>query len=146
MGRKRKIYCCHPKTSLCSYCLASNGERKVALFLEENCIDFEIQKTFPETGRCKFDFYLPDFHILIEVDGRQHFAPFRQNKRAIARFQQRKAYDQRKDRFCLEKNIPLLRIAYTCEKKIPHLLSSLLATSFEGIYHSNPEVYQQKYI
>ena len=142
MGRKRKVHCKHPKTSLCSYCLASQGEREIALFLEENCIHFEIQKAFPETGRCHFDFYLPDLHLLIEMDGRQHFAPFRQNKRAIKNFLKRKEYDQRKDRFCLEQKIPLIRIAYTCQKRIPEILADILSHNLDGIYHSNPGLYK----
>jgi very-short-patch-repair endonuclease len=145
MGRKRKIHCHHTKTKLCSYCLASQGELAIALFLEENCIHFEIQKAFPETGRCHFDFYLPDFPLLIEMDGRQHFAPFRKNQRAQKRFLQRKSYDQRKDTFCLEQKIPLLRIAYTCQKKIPQILTHILSQPpEEGIFYSNESLYREK--
>ena len=56
-------------------CLRSKGEQKIIQILQENNILFEKEKTFencfyPDTGgMCRFDFYLPDYNILIEYDG-----------------------------------------------------------------------------
>ena len=60
-------------------CLNSYWEFKIANILKDNNIIFISQKTFddcvnPKTGaKLKFDFYLPDYNILIEYDGIQHF-------------------------------------------------------------------------
>ena len=57
----------------------SKGEKEVKKYLNKHNIIFKRQKTFddcknPETNRkLKFDFYLPDYNICIEYDGRQHF-------------------------------------------------------------------------
>ena len=48
------------------------------MFLSENNIRFESQKTFNSCRNKKplpFDFYLHDYHSLIEYDGEQHFYP-----------------------------------------------------------------------
>lgn len=46
----------------------SVGEYRVALFLEENCLNFEYEINYPESNM-KCDFYLSDFDIYIELFG-----------------------------------------------------------------------------
>ncbi len=59
----------------CPRCSESKMERDVSVFLKENNINFEIQKTFPWLNRQRLDFYLPDYNIAIECQGEQHFKP-----------------------------------------------------------------------
>jgi len=47
-------------------------ETKVYDFLNQNYI-VEREKTFEWLDRKRYDFYLPDFKLIIEVDGRQHY-------------------------------------------------------------------------
>ena len=87
--------------------------------LVENNIEFEEHKIFPECRNVlplPFDFYLPDFNLLIEFDGIQHF-------KAIERFggedylQKLKLHDKIKTDFAKKKNIDLMRIPYTISKE-----------------------------
>lgn len=107
-------------TSSCG-CIRSKGEEKIAEILSKNNIRFEQQKTFdncrfPETNAlAKFDFYLPDYNILIEFDGEQHFY-FQKNTNGWnnqSNYEKVIMRDEFKNKWCLENNIPLIRIPYT---------------------------------
>jgi very-short-patch-repair endonuclease len=64
------------RKSGCPLCRESKGEKGIAAFLDNNNIKYERQKKFDD---CKnihhlsFDFFLPDYNLLIEYDGEQHF-------------------------------------------------------------------------
>lgn len=54
----------------------SVGENFLSRLLNENNIKFETQKIYPELKNItylRFDFYLPDYNILIEHQGEEHF-------------------------------------------------------------------------
>ena len=57
----------------CPKCKESKLEREVGLFLTSNNIKFERQKKFSWLGQQLLDFYLTDYHIGVECQGRQHF-------------------------------------------------------------------------
>lgn len=62
----------------CSKCRRSFMENKAAIFFKSNEINFEEQKTFIDCkrkGKLKFDFWLPNRKVLIELHGRQHIEP-----------------------------------------------------------------------
>lgn len=62
----------------CSKRSKSNGEKNVANWLDKNKIAYKKQKTFADCkSECvlRFDFYLPDYNILIEYNGKQHYEP-----------------------------------------------------------------------
>ena len=99
----------------CGCLKESAGEMKIREILEQQNIKFETQKTF-ETCRfistnalARFDFYLPEYHILIEYDGIQHFIQ-RNNWEKLEDVQKRDNY---KTQWCKENNISLIRIPYT---------------------------------
>ncbi len=52
---------------------ASNCERIVGALLELNNVEFQIERTFNDLPRKRFDFYLPKTNTLIEVHGEQHY-------------------------------------------------------------------------
>ena len=98
----------------CPMCKLSRGEKRIAAWLNQNNINFSIQKTF---NKCKdkkllpFDFYLNDYNICIEYDGEQHYKPidyFGGEKK----FKQTQRRDSIKTKYCFDHNIPLLRIRY----------------------------------
>lgn len=102
----------------CGCTKKSRGERKIIQILTENNIKFEEQKTFPN-GRypntqqlMRFDFYLPDYNILIEYDGEQHFRPVN-GWGGEDRFLQQQQRDNYKNDWCKNHNIKLIRIPYT---------------------------------
>lgn len=57
----------------CQICNASHLELEVMNILKENKIVFEYQKRFNWLGKKSLDFYLPEYNIAIECQGRQHF-------------------------------------------------------------------------
>lgn len=97
----------------------SYGEQKISQILKENNILYEREKTFstcifPDTQRlAKFDFYLPDYNILIEYDGIQHFVIGNGQYDNPEKFKITQEHDKFKDQWCKDNNITLIRIPYT---------------------------------
>lgn len=61
----------------CPICNESKGERYIRNYLNSKGILYETQKTFMDLvdkGRLSYDFYLPDYNILIEYQGKQHYS------------------------------------------------------------------------
>lgn len=103
----------------CGKCTVSKGEQKIKEILLSNNIKFEQQKTFdscrfPETNSLlRFDFYLPDYNLLIEYDGIQHFT-YEENSAWLTKekYERTKVRDVFKDNWASENNIKLKRISY----------------------------------
>lgn len=105
---------CHYQNQGCPKCRLSKGEKKIMEFLQRNSIEFECQKKFNGLVNKKplsFDFYLPKYNTCIEFDGLQHFSPI-DAFGGIESFQILKSNDDKKDKFCEENNINLIRISY----------------------------------
>lgn len=103
----------------CDSCTSrySSLETKVMGFLEQHKISYIPQYKFIDCYDklpLPFDFYLKDFNTLIEVDGEQHFVPL---LGSYEDFVVRKKHDEIKNKYCLDKNIPLIRIPYTAFEK-----------------------------
>lgn len=97
----------------------SNIEHKVFLWLKENGVEFISQYSFDDckdVSKLKFDYYLPFYNKMIEVDGEQHFAPIRfgsiSQEQAEINFRSNSKRDKIKNDYCLEHGIELLRIPY----------------------------------
>ena len=99
----------------CPKCKESKGERKIRIFLEENNIKYVSQKRFND---CRdklplpFDFYLVDYDICIEYNGRQHYLPIDiwGGEKGLIGIISR---DKIKTEYCKNNNIPLITIKYT---------------------------------
>ncbi|MDG0032905.1 hypothetical protein MMB68_25480 [Priestia sp. Y58] len=103
--------------SRCPRCIFSKGERTIENWLETNNIEYETQYKFDD---CKHKLKLPfDFAIfrhnelimLVEYDGKQHYKPIKRfgGEEGFKLVQER---DNVKNKYCLQNNIPLLRIPY----------------------------------
>lgn len=106
------------QTLSCGCTKESHGEIKIRELLIKNNINFINQKSFSDFtyedtgGKPRYDFYLPDYNILIEYDGEQHFNPVfswddEQN------FKTRKEHDIIKNNYALNNKYILIRIPYT---------------------------------
>lgn len=103
----------------CPVCKSSKGERKVESFLKKYKYKYISQYSF---DNCKdilplpFDFYLPEYNILIEVDGEQHYFPVSfggiSTEKATINFYKQLYHDEIKNKYCKKNNIPLIRIPY----------------------------------
>lgn len=121
----------------CRYCASQNssGERRIRELLEERRIAFEEQKKFkdlrnPKTGYLlSYDFYLPNYNILIEYQGGYHNGmvnkrnPKRQTEQQLKEQQDR---DNLKREYAKNHNIKLLEIWYWDYKKIEEILNKEL--------------------
>ena len=108
-----KIGGSHPKLTKLRH---SYGSFLVKDFLKSNNISFEQEKTFDNLvskrgAHLFFDFYLQEHNVAIEVDGVQHFEPV-ECFGGLSAFSYRLDNDQRKNIYCEQHNIRLLRIPY----------------------------------
>lgn len=105
----------------CSECRGykSTLEMYVEEVLGRNNIDYISQYKYDDCkniNKLPFDYYLPKYNLLIEIDGQQHFKPHRFSK-DINKFADRLYNDAIKNSYCEDNNIPLLRIPYFEIKK-----------------------------
>lgn len=113
------------KSGYCKYCNCSQGESIVRSILDKYNIDYKHGYVLP--NRLHLDFYLPQYRVAIEYDGRQHYESneFFDKRESLYVRQHR---DQLKNQYCKEHNIKLLRIPYTYDsyKKVHQLMKDKL--------------------
>lgn len=92
----------------------SNYEAHILRILLRERIMFEREKTYQDlkNGRFRFDYYLPQLNILLEIDGEQHFHYVSKFFRNRQDFLKACEHDRRKNSYCLANNIKLYRIPY----------------------------------
>lgn len=96
----------------CPKCSESKGEKQVRKYLTSNKIFYIPQY---RDDKCKdkrplpFDFYLPDYNILIEYDGIIHY---KDKFNIPIDFKLIKKHDKIKTKYCKDNNIKLIRIPY----------------------------------
>ena len=104
-------------------CITSKGNFKVTQLLTQNNILFEKEYSFEDlmntdtNYKLFFDFAVLDEHnrlsYLIEYDGEQHFLTRPQGYFSEKSIEKIHFSDKKKNEYCLEHNIPLIRIPYT---------------------------------
>lgn len=110
----------------CPFCNIIKGERKILDFLIQHNIEFETQKSYDGLlgiggGKLSYDFYLPNYNLLIEYQGEQH-------EHSVERFGGEKQFviqqehDMRKSNYAKDHNIELLEIWYYDFKNIELIL------------------------
>lgn len=93
----------------------SYGELIIHSLLNSNNINFTPQYSVRIKGNThRFDFYLPDFNLFIEYDGRQHYESVDYFGGRNA-FEERKIRDAEKSNYVSSVNASLLRIPYTVD-------------------------------
>lgn len=112
----------------CPICRESVGEARIRRFLESFEINFKSQRRFSDcrdVNPLAFDFALTDSKGnvigLIEYDGKQHFESidFFGGEEGLKK---NKVRDEIKNKYCINNQIPLLRIPYWEQKDIEMLL------------------------
>lgn len=114
----------------CPFCKMSKGEEAIKLWLEKRNVNYQQQyksKDCVNKKELPFDFAILNTNgevlSLIEYDGIQHF-------QAVERFGGDSAFeatilrDSIKNKYCIDKGIPLLRIPYWEFNNIEDILSS----------------------
>lgn len=102
----------------------SSGELKIAEVLKNNEVSFIREYFQAHLFSLKsqhllfFDFFLPEYNAVIEFDGPHHFKAV-YGEEALTSQQYK---DRRKNRFCKQRNIPILRIPYWHGNKIEEII------------------------
>ena len=116
----------------CPYCnmesIESKGEKEVEKILKKLKIKYNKQHTFENCKYKKylpFDFYLPDFNIIIEYDGEYHFEII-EHFGGFNKFIDTKIRDTIKNIYCKDNDIKLIRIPYWNFNDIDKILSKEL--------------------
>lgn len=100
----------------------SYGIQLIKAYLDKYKIEYIAEFKFPDCKDIKelpFDLYLPAYHVIIEFDGGQHFAPVF----GFKTFLYTQEHDKMKNKYCLKNGIVLLRIAYTEIDSIKNILN-----------------------
>ena len=138
----------------CPICKESVSEKKITEYIKKKGYANNSQKKFKECCNKRelpFDnaILIPgNLDILIEFDGVQHFESVKFFG-GESKFKTRKKCDILKNKFCLENNKVLLRIAYTDINFIETLIDTAIRRSKEKkscILFSNPLLYKITYI
>ena len=113
----------------CKLCNNKLGEEKISKCLQELKIDFIREYKFKDCiykDQLRFDFYIPNYNLLIEYDGQQHFFPVdfsgKNPEKAKEEFELNKIRDSIKNNYCKEHNINLLRIPYNKFENIENIV------------------------
>lgn len=112
----------------CPKCSSSRGEAMISKILDKYHIAYEYPKKF-EDLRAKrllhYDFYLPEYNVLIEYQGRQHYESvdyFGGDKK----FREQQNHDQMKRKYAKDNGYNLIEVPYTedTSEKIKNYLVS----------------------
>ena len=97
----------HLRGQGCPKCNSSKLEENLSYVLDLNRIEYIRQYKIKELGRQSLDFYLPQYHIAIECQGKQHFESitFFGGEKGFNKIIKR---DRLKRELCVENNVDLL--------------------------------------
>lgn len=113
----------------CPFCNESKGEQKIRQLLYNNNIDYIPQQNYDNllgvnNGLLSYDFYLPQYNLLIEYQGEFHDGKARiQSKK---KYQIQQEHDMRKRKYAKKHNIQLLEIWYWDYENIEEILKKEL--------------------
>lgn len=113
----------------CPVCNKSKGEKEIAKILNLYSVNFEPQQKYEGLfglggGLLSYDFYLPDYNLLIEYQGEYHDGTV--SNQTEKEFEIQKEHDRRKRNYAKTHNIELLEIWYYDFKNIEQILESRL--------------------
>lgn len=113
----------------CPKCCRSTMEERVSIILEDNSIRYKPQKTFPwlkNKNKLRLDFYLPDYNIAIECQGRQHFEVV-ESFGGLEALKYTQNNDTIKKKLCEENNVRIYYITYKedVSEKMNNLLNKI---------------------
>lgn len=125
----------------CPKCSASEPEVRLMHLFERMHITYIYQFSFPDS-RYTYDFFLPEYNILIEYNGRQHYKPiaFFGGREGLKSNRKR---DRIKNLLARTNNIDLLKIKYTKYKILEQYFikqfSKRYPYHFRGSYYKSTD-------
>lgn len=115
----------------CPVCKESKGEQRLRRYFNDNNIDFESQKTFDNLvgvgGKLlRFDFYLPEYNVLIEYQGEFHNNNIPNNFQSKSKYLRQVEHDNRKKIFSQNNGFGFIEIWYWDYENIENILDKYL--------------------
>ena len=115
----------------CPFCMKSKGEQLIKLYLDTRMIDYIPQKEFKgligiNKGNLSYDFYLSQYNLLIEYQGKQHEKYIKGFHKSKKDFEKQLEHDRRKREYAINNNIKLLEIWYKDFDNIEIILNNYL--------------------
>lgn len=113
----------------CPFCKGTGNSKGVARikdFLNKNNVSYVLEKKFDDcknVNSLPFDFFLPDYNLLIEFDGEFHWRGYNNNLDSL---QKQKHNDNLKNIWARETKIDLLRISYLDIDRIELILENVI--------------------
>lgn len=107
----------------------SLGSFQIFEYLSKNNLFLNKEKKFKDCkdkSEMPFD-YEDVFNNLIEFDGEQHFNPYKRG------FDTAQKHDKLKNKYCIDKNITLLRIPYTASSSIKEILDAFYKKDYTNL-------------
>lgn len=123
------------------YTINSKGEQKIKEILDQYSIKYEQQKRLNSIKKAPFDFYLPDYNLLIEFQGRQHYEPV-EKFGGEKQFLIQQEIDNRKREIAKKEGYQLLEISYLDKSLIKEILVprlSLTGVELSGSKYQSPQ-------
>lgn len=135
--------------SWCPACNDSRGERMVRTFLDENNISYVSQyMCLIGITQKYYDFFLPEYNLIIEYDGMQHFTFCEYFHKNDDGYERQKISDTVKTQYAKDNKIHLLRIPFWRYNESHDIISSNLdAIKNNSVDIIQPEIgYFQQYV
>lgn len=113
----------------------SKGEKKISQLLDSKNIHYIREKTFEEcvstrNVKLRFDFYLPDYGMLIEYQGQHHYFPVNEYKRAQRAHQKTKVHDRIKKDFISKSDLELVEISYQQYGELEEIIDRIIEVKY----------------
>jgi len=131
----------------CPKCRNNDGAsvKMIKNILRENNINFIEEKTFDGLNNhreLRFDIYIPEYNLVIEYDGLQHFKRHKSSYITEEKIIETSIRDNIKNNFVIEKSINMIRINYKIKNnKLKLILNELIENNFTlsdtTIYENN---------
>ena len=123
----------------------SSYEKKVIEILNKEKVKFVKEKTFSDLhhGHYRFDFFLPEKNILLEVQGRQHMEFTKVFYKSRSDFLKAQERDREKISYCLSHKIPLYCIPWWDMDKISSVKDLLNDAYLARTRYHNDNAYRE---
>ena len=109
----------------------SKGERKIAKILKDKNIEYILHANPKFLEKLTYDFYIPQYNLAIEYNGRQHYEPV-DFFGGESQFNKQVKRDCRKKELSIQNNITLIEIKYDQEDNDLAKLQNLLDVKSES--------------
>ncbi len=109
----------------------SKGEKRIAVYLDSTHVNYVMEKTFddclsPNNRHLRFDFFLPDYNILIEFQGHHHYKPVNKYRKAQISHNKTVRHDKIKRAYTFNSGLWLVEIPHWLVDEVETGISALL--------------------